>query len=117
MKSLALAALLMLAAPVGAQDAATAPSAKPTANVPVYPGDLPDQPYMVIGEVTAGIRKTTVFSKAATPEKIYRELWERAQKIGADAVIFASYGEAHAAFSSWGKTNATGKAIKFLPKP
>jgi len=81
--------------------------------VPVFPYDITDRPYTVVGEVTAGVRKATIFSKEASQEKIYRELWERAQKLGADAVVNAKYGDSHVSFMSWGKTNATGTAVKF----
>src|SRR5687768_13810684 len=82
--------------------------------VSVFPYDLPDRPYTVLGEVKAGVRKATVFSKSPSQEKIYKELWERAEKLGADAVINAKYGDAHVTLTSWGKTNATGTAIKFV---
>jgi uncharacterized protein YbjQ (UPF0145 family) len=81
--------------------------------VPVFPYDITDRPYTVVGEVQAGVRKATVFSKEASQAKIYRELWERAEKLGADAVINAKYGDSHISAFSWGKTNATGTAIKF----
>ncbi len=81
--------------------------------LPVFAGDITDRPYTVIGEVKAGVRKATVFSKKASPTKIYGELWERAEKMGADAVINAQYGNSHVSAMSWGKTNATGTAIKF----
>jgi len=81
--------------------------------VPVFPYDIKDRPYEVIGEVKAGVRKATVFSKSPSQEKIYRELWERAEKLGADAVINAKYGDAHMTAMSWGKSNATGTAIRF----
>jgi uncharacterized protein YbjQ (UPF0145 family) len=83
--------------------------------VPVFPYDFKDRPYEVLGEVKAGVRKATVFSKSPSQEKIYRELWERAEKLGADAVINAAYGDAHVTAFSWGKANATGTAIKFKP--
>ena len=82
--------------------------------VPVFPYDITDRPYRVLGEVKAGVRKATMFSKSPSQAKIYRELWERGQKLGADAVIKASYGDAHVTAVSWGKANATGTAIKFL---
>lgn len=82
--------------------------------VPVFATDITDRPYKVIGEVKAGVRKATIFSKEASQTKIYRELWERAEKLGADAVINAKYGDSHVSALSWGKTNATGTAIKFL---
>ena len=81
--------------------------------VPVFPHDITDRPYEVIGEVKAGVRKATIFSKEASQKKIYRELWERAEKLGADAVINATYGESHISMMSWGKTNAKGTAIRF----
>jgi uncharacterized protein YbjQ (UPF0145 family) len=81
--------------------------------VPVFPHDFTDRPYTVLGEVTAGVRKATVFSKSASQKKIYRELWERARKLGADAVINATYGDSHISAMSWGKTNAKGTAIRF----
>lgn len=82
--------------------------------VPVFATDITDRPYKVLGEVKAGVRKATIFSKEASQGKIYRELWERAEKMGADAVINAKYGDSHVSAMSWGKTNATGTAIKFL---
>ncbi|AJR26222.1 hypothetical protein H5V43_18595 [Sphingobium fuliginis] len=88
------------------------------AGVPVFPYDITDRPYQVIGEVKAGVRKATIFSKAPSQEKIYRELWERGEKLGADAVIKAQYGDAHVTALSWGSSTATGVAIKFLdPAP
>lgn len=81
--------------------------------VPVFAYDLTDRPYTVVGEVKAGVRKASVFSKEASQKKIYRELWERAEKLGADAVINAKYGDSHVSLTSWGKTNATGTAVKF----
>jgi uncharacterized protein YbjQ (UPF0145 family) len=83
------------------------------AGVPVFAYDITDRPYTVIGEVKAGVRKATVFSKESSQGKIYRELWERAEKLDADAVVNAKYGESHITAFSWGKTNATGTAIKF----
>lgn len=85
--------------------------------VPVFAYEITDRPYTVIGEVKAGVRKATVFSKEASQEKIYKELWERAEKMGADAVINAQYGDSHVSAMSWGKTNATGTAIKFTEVP
>lgn len=81
--------------------------------VPVFPYDFKDRPYDVVGEVKAGVRKATAFSKSPSQAKIYRELWERAEKLGADAVVNASYGDAHVSAFSWGKANAKGTAIRF----
>lgn len=81
--------------------------------VPVFPHDLADHPYEVVGEIKAGVRKATLFSAEASQKKIYEELWERAEKLGADAVINARYGESRVSGFSWGKTDATGTAIRF----
>ncbi len=81
--------------------------------VPVFPYDITDRPYKVLGEVKAGVRKATIFSKEASQVKIYRNLWERGEKLGADAIINAKYGDSKVSAFSWGKTKATGTAIKF----
>lgn len=85
--------------------------------VPVFPNDITDRPYKVLGEVKAGVRKATIFSSEASQEKIYKELWERAEKLGADAVVNARYGESRVSAMSWGQTDATGTAIKFEAVP
>lgn len=86
----------------------------PDVGVPVFPYDLPERPYRVLGEVKAGAAGATIFSREASQAKIYRALWKRAQALGADAVVNARYGESHMSAFSWGKTDATGTAIKFL---
>lgn len=108
-------ALALAATPLAAKDkpARTFAVNNEDVGVPVFPHDIADRPYTVLGEVKAGVRKATIFSKEASQEKIYRELWERADKLGADAVINAKYGDSHVSAMSWGKTNATGTAVKF----
>ncbi len=82
--------------------------------VPVFPYDITDKPYKIVGPVRAGVRKATIFSKEPSQQKIYNELWERAEKMGADAVVNATYGDSHITAMSWGKTNALAYAVKFL---
>ncbi len=89
-----------------------APPVDPTIGVPVYPGDLRDMPYVVVGPVKASAGKMTPFSNDADQAALYRALWRKAQKMGADAVINVRYGDAHVSAFSWGKTNITGTAIK-----
>jgi uncharacterized protein YbjQ (UPF0145 family) len=115
--SFTLALVLAVAAPANAQNQTPVRVENVIGEfgVPVVPYDITDRPYTVIGEVHAGVRKATIFSKSPSQEKIYKELWERAQKLGADAVIKAEYGDFHASAISWGKTKATGIAVKFLP--
>ena len=110
----ALAVVSMVGSVAVAAPDSQASAANSESGVPVYPYDITDRPYTVIGEVKAGVRKATVFSKAPSQDKIYRELWERGKKLGADAVIKAQYGDAHVTAFSWGSSSATGVAIKFL---
>lgn len=90
-----------------------APSVDPAVGVPVYPGDLRERAYTIIGEVQASASKLTPFSNDADQLKLYRALWKKAQKLGADAVINARYGDAHVSAFSWGKTKVKGTAVKF----
>ncbi len=82
--------------------------------IPVFPYDITDKPYKIIGPVKAGVRKATIFSKEPSQEKIYNELWERGEKMEADAIVNATYGDSHMSAMSWGKTNALAFAVKFL---
>jgi uncharacterized protein YbjQ (UPF0145 family) len=111
-------ALAVVAAPAAAADtkpAKTFVMVNEAVGLPVFPNDITDRPYKVLGEVKAGVRKATIFSSEASQEKIYKELWERAEKLGADAVVNARYGESRVTALSWGQTDATGTAIKFEP--
>lgn len=82
--------------------------------VPVFPYDIEDKPYVIVAGIEAGVRKATIFSKEPSQKKIYNELWERAKKAGADAVVLASYGDSKVSALSWGRTGANGIAIRFL---
>lgn len=83
--------------------------------LPVFPYDITDRPYEVVGEIETSVRKATLLSKSPSQQKIYKELWERAEKLGADAVVKASYGDAHVTAVSWGASKAHGVAVRFLP--
>lgn len=114
------AAALNLSAVALAQNPDPAPPAPSTyesvraLGVPVVAGDITGRPYRVLGEVRASVRKATVFSRSPSQAHVYRELWERGERLGADAVINAQYGDAHITALSWGARTATGQAIKFL---
>lgn len=103
----------VLAAPSAARDKPHYVLVNAEAGVPVFAGDITDREYEVIGEVEAGVRKTTIFHGKAPERKIFRELWERADKLKADAVIKATYGKSRVTLDSWGKTRARGIAIRF----
>lgn len=118
MRSIIVAVLgITLSAPTFAKPVAVPSTAviNDDIGIPVFPYDITDRPYKVLGPVKAGVRKATIFSQSPSQRKIYEELWERAQKLGADAVVKAQYGDAHVSAFSWGKANATGVAVKFLP--
>lgn len=83
-------------------------------SVPVLSGDITDRPYRVVGNIEANVRKWTVFEKDPSEAKVYRELWERARRLGADAVVNAKYSETLYGGLTWGRRHATGQAIKFL---
>lgn len=82
--------------------------------VPVISGDISDRPYRVVSNIETNVRKLTIFEKDPSQARVYRELWERARKLGADAVINAKYGETLYGGWTWGRRHASGQAIKFL---
>ncbi|WP_240310856.1 hypothetical protein [Altererythrobacter sp. ZODW24] len=82
--------------------------------VPVTAGDITDRPYRIVGHITKGVHKATVFSKNPSQRKVYKELWEKARKMKADAVIFAEFGEARRGAFVHGNREARGVAIRFL---
>lgn len=81
---------------------------------PVVAGDITDRPYRIVGRVETDVRKATIFSRSPSQRHVFRELWERAQRMGADAVVNASYGDARVTAMSWGARRASGQAVKFL---
>ena len=119
-KSIALAAALALASAANAQNIDAPPPPPSTYSevmdqeVPVTAGDITDRPYRVVGLVEKEIRRATMFSRDASAAKVYRELWEKAQKLGADAVVNARFGDGRVTLFSWGSRRATGQAVKFL---
>ena len=80
---LAAAAALLMSAPAMAQDPSAPGQVSSHLEVitfaqlpdpPVTSADISDRHYTVIGQVFAGVRKVTVFSKQSSEAKIYREL-------------------------------------------
>jgi hypothetical protein len=112
--SAVLALTATVSVPVMAQKESTFAVVNEDVGVPVFPYDITDRPYVVVEPIKAGVRKATIFSKEPSQEKIYKELWERAESVDADAVVNASYGDSHMTAFSWGKTNALGIAVRFL---
>jgi len=84
------------------------------ARPPVTDQDITDRPYRILGEVRAEVRKATIFSRSPSRDKVFRELWERAVRLGADAVVNARSGGARVTAMSWGSRRSIGQAVKFL---
>ena len=80
--------------------------------IPVFEGDI-TRSYVVIGEVKDNLRKPFAFMANPTKEKILAEIWERAKKMGADAVINARIGETKVTLFNNGRTPISGTAIKY----
>jgi hypothetical protein len=83
---------------------------------PVYTGDVA-RPYVVLGEIRDNLRKHFAFQADPTKEKIYAEIWERARKMGADAVINARYGATEKTPFNHGRTPISGTAVRFVDRP
>jgi uncharacterized protein YbjQ (UPF0145 family) len=81
---------------------------------PVTDSDITDRPYRIVGEVRADVRKATIFSRAPSRAHVFRELWERAERLGADAVVNARSGGSRVTALSWGSRRSFGQAVKFL---
>ena len=116
----AVAALNVGAAVWAQREAAPEPAAPTTyaelirARPPVTDSDINDRPYRIVGEVRAEVRKATIFSRAPSRDKVFRELWERAVRLGADAVVNARAAGARVTALSWGSRRSIGQAVKFL---
>ena len=82
--------------------------------VPVTTGDITDRPYRIVGHITKGVHKATIFHADPSHDKVMRELWEKARKMKADAVINAQFGEARNRGFVKGGRDARGTAIRFL---
>ena len=81
-------------------------------DVPVYEGGV-QRPYVVVGQIKANLRKHFSFQPNPTKAEIFAEIWERAEKLGADAVIDARFGPTKATLFDHGRTPISGTALKF----
>ena len=82
------------------------------ADLPVFEGDV-KRPYVVVGQIKDNLRKPFAFLPNPTIEKILAEIWERARKMGADAVINARFGKTERTMFNHGRTPISGTAIKY----
>lgn len=97
----------------GAESVATVP-AKTANGVKVYEADVAGRRYETLGDLNVTVNKTTLFHPNPTQEMVETKLREKAAAMGADAVIFATYGTVGVSFMSWGSMDGRGRAIRFL---
>ncbi|MGE4314270.1 MAG: hypothetical protein AB7E85_08390 [Pseudobdellovibrionaceae bacterium] len=79
----------------------------------VTDGDITNRSYESLGDITVTVNKTTIFNQDPTKADVDMALKEKAAKMGADAVIFARYGQGGISAFSWGSLEGKGRAIQF----
>jgi len=70
-----------------------------------------DTPYESMGQITAKVSKSSVFSKSPTIEDVHFKLQEEASKRGANAVINVTYSRGMS-LTSYEALKATGEAVR-----
>jgi hypothetical protein len=78
--------------------------------------DMSDRNYIVAGDISVTVNKTTIFNKTPTRQMVNEKLREEALKIGADAVILVRYGSVGMTGWSYGSLNGKGRAVVFSDK-
>ena len=76
-------------------------------------GDIINRRYVVLGDISVSVSKYSLFDKDPTQASVNDALKEKAADLGADAVIFARYGNVGISFSSWGTLDGNGRAVMF----
>lgn len=76
-------------------------------------GDIVDKKYIVLGDISVTVNKTTIFHPDPTKEMVNVKLKEEAAKLGADAVTQIRYGTVGISMMSWGSLDGKGRAIQF----
>ena len=97
-------------------DTAVSTQAKktPPSSVVITDKDIPDRKYQSLGDITATVNKTTIFTADPTQEMVNEKLREKASELGADAVILVRYGNGGMSLMSWGSLEGKGRAVKFV---
>lgn len=80
------------------------------AKIRIY-SEAPAVPYEVIGTVQAKVHATTAFSREPTLEEVNQKLKEKAQKMGANAVINVEYKRQALSLTAWKILTARGQAV------
>ncbi len=91
---------------------APVPLVKPSTNVLISEGPIPNRKYEEIGPIEVSVKKLTIFHKDPTKEQANEALIEKARILGADAVINVTYKNG-VGFTTWGYMDANGTGVKF----
>jgi len=98
--------------PVGEPPKKPAATDTVSGDLPVYKGDL-QRHYTILGPVTAIIKRETAFNRAIGEATAFAVLWQRAQPMGADAIIHAELAKPQLGIMVYQKADVRGVAIKF----
>lgn len=79
----------------------------------VTEGEIADRPYIQVGTVTAKAGKFSWVSRNPDHSDVDRKLREKAQRMGADAVIRVRYTPTGASLMSWGGIKGEGLAVRY----
>lgn len=82
-------------------------------DIALVEGDITDKKYIVLGDISVTVNKTTIFHPDPTKELVNVKLREEAAKLGADAVTQIRYGTVGISMMSWGSLDGKGRAIQF----
>lgn len=95
-------------------ESSTALAVKDPDAVEVFETDVAGRRYESLGDINVTVNKTTIFHPNPTKDLVTRKLQEQAAKLGADAVIFVTYGNVGVSLMSWGSMDGRGRAIHYL---
>ncbi len=82
-------------------------------NIVVTEDDIINRKYIVLGDIEATVRKTTIFNEDPTKAQVNEKLKQEAAALGADAVIMIRYGELGISHCSYGSLNGKGRAVAY----
>ena len=110
----AIAGLMLMSSPVGAQQIPTAPLTSYVDNMLVTSTDVTTCPYALIGTVSVNMRAHSYSLKELEADAIAAKLRDKARKLGAEAVILVTVGQTHMTLTSLRSTPITGRAIRYV---
>jgi len=83
------------------------------AGILVSATDVQTCPYKIVQPVTVAVTEDW---SAATRAKVYGKLRTQAQKLGADAVLLVTKGDAHMSAWAWSRREYTGRAVRYIDR-